>query len=311
MLTMRLDFIVPGFSKCGTTTLCALLSEHPGIFMPEEKDFRLFDLPDPESRWDTFTARFEAAPPSAVCGDGSVWYTDARYERVVRERILARYPDIRLIVIARDPMERIESSFREFHHSGSEWSIDCPFELEAALDALPSLLDDSMYGARLRNYLDRVPSDRVLVVFLEELVACPERELARCFSFLGVDPGVAIPGADTTRLNAGGEKFYDTLRLRRLRTEPAVAAALRRIPKALQAQLLPALGLRERFTGGPLPWSDAALQRVIDCIGEDARRFLELCGRPTEIWPRFHRAMSGRSAWKTQPASVPGPGACK
>jgi len=40
---MRLDFLIPGFAKCGNTTLCTLLGEHPEIFMPKVKDFRLFD----------------------------------------------------------------------------------------------------------------------------------------------------------------------------------------------------------------------------------------------------------------------------
>jgi hypothetical protein len=49
---MRLDFLVPGFANCRTMTLCALLAEHPQVLMPERKDFRLFDLPDYERRWE-------------------------------------------------------------------------------------------------------------------------------------------------------------------------------------------------------------------------------------------------------------------
>ncbi len=301
---VRLDFIVPGFSKCGTTTLCSLLSDHPAIFMPKRKDFRFFDLPDPASRWAEFTARFEDSAPGAVRGDGSIWYSDARYERLARERILARYPDIRLIFIARDPIARIESSFREFHHSGSVWGVDCPFELDAALDALPQMVDDSMYRARLRNYLEYVPRDRVLVVFLEELAASPDLELARCFAFLGVDPQVAIADA-TRRLNTATEKFRDTVRLRHMRTDPDTAAALRRIPRRIQAKLLPALGLREPFAPGPLPWSDAACRRVVDRIGDDVREFLELCGKPLGIWPRFAEALAGRGVPSSAPSVVP------
>lgn len=34
----HLDFLVPGISKCGTTSLCALLNQHPHLFIPEEKE---------------------------------------------------------------------------------------------------------------------------------------------------------------------------------------------------------------------------------------------------------------------------------
>jgi hypothetical protein len=85
---VRLDLLVPGFAKCGTTTLCALLGEHPQMFMPQRKDFRLFDLPDYQRRWDEFEERFIGGEERAVIGDGSIWYTDAKTEEVARERIL-------------------------------------------------------------------------------------------------------------------------------------------------------------------------------------------------------------------------------
>ena len=40
-----LKFIVPGFSKCGTTTLCSLINQHTDIFIPEEKEPWYFSSP--------------------------------------------------------------------------------------------------------------------------------------------------------------------------------------------------------------------------------------------------------------------------
>ena len=52
---MRVDFIVPGFSKCGTTTLCFLLNQHPDIFLPlREADF--FGTPGYAEHWDVYAA---------------------------------------------------------------------------------------------------------------------------------------------------------------------------------------------------------------------------------------------------------------
>jgi len=43
---IRIDFLIPGFSKCGTTTLCALLAQHPSIYMPELKEPWYFSSTD-------------------------------------------------------------------------------------------------------------------------------------------------------------------------------------------------------------------------------------------------------------------------
>ena len=39
----RPDFIIPGASKSGTTSLYYYLNEHDNIFLPEKKELRFFD----------------------------------------------------------------------------------------------------------------------------------------------------------------------------------------------------------------------------------------------------------------------------
>ena len=91
---MQLDFLVVGFSKCGTTSLCSSLADHPDIFMPAGKDYRFFDIPDQEARAADFESRFEEAGDAAVVGDGSVWYTDSSHETLARQRIVELDPHL-------------------------------------------------------------------------------------------------------------------------------------------------------------------------------------------------------------------------
>jgi hypothetical protein len=290
---MRLDFLVPGFAKCGTTTLCALLGEHPDIFMPFRKDFRLFDLPDYERRWEEWVQRFETVTREPVIGDGSIWYTDASTEALSRQRILEHFPDVKLILIARDPIERIESAYREMRHSDTKFAIGCPFDLAEALRRFPGVVEDTRYHRRLDNYQRHMRNDRLLVLFLEELVARPEKEIARCFTFLGVDPNVEVPDV-RRRLNSRAAKYYDTERMQQLRRDPTVAAALQRIPYPVQNTLLPALGLRKPFPDAPLDWSAGARQLVLGHLAEDARQFLADQGKPLGLWPRFAAMLAER-----------------
>ena len=289
-----LDFQVVGYSKCGTTTLCSLLAEHPDIFMPASKEYRFFDLEHPQHRRDRYEARFWGIGAESCVGDGSVWYTDAEFEVRARRNLLSAHPDLRFIFIARDPLARVESAFRESHHDQGQFDQDCPFELAEAIQSVPGIWRDSRYGERLDNYRLHVPPERLLLLALEELNADPAGVLARCFDFLGVATDVSIERAER-QLNAGAEKYRDTPLMRELRGEPAMASALGRIPFETQQQFLPQLGLREPFPAGELAWDARAQASFIAQIGDDPLRYLDAAGLPVSLWPRFKSLLETHS----------------
>ena len=70
----RLDFVVPGFGKCGTTSLCAMLALHPQLFIPAAKELWFFSLPNYRDGWPQFSAHFRHAQPGQKLGEGSTAY---------------------------------------------------------------------------------------------------------------------------------------------------------------------------------------------------------------------------------------------
>jgi len=226
---MNLDFLVPGFSKCGTTSLCALLNQHPDIFIPDEKEPLFFIHADHLDKLGWYQSLFAAAPKHARCGEGSTFYTSVTHEVGSRDRILAFNPAVKLIFIARDPIARIESSFREYHHSGSHFGLNTPYDIETALDMLPELISDSCFWSRLNNYRQRVADDNILLVFLEDLKANPLAVMQRCFTFLGVDP-LFRPVDPALRLNEGEAKLFDSRLWRYLRNAAPTRRLIARVP---------------------------------------------------------------------------------
>jgi hypothetical protein len=67
---VRIDFLVLGFGKCGTTTLCALLAQHPEIYIPALKEPRYFSADDFEAR--DYCQHFVPAQEGQRLGEGSV-----------------------------------------------------------------------------------------------------------------------------------------------------------------------------------------------------------------------------------------------
>jgi glycosyltransferase involved in cell wall biosynthesis len=291
----NLGFVVCGFSKCGTTTLCALLDAHPQIFMSRIKEPWFFSSKyDPED-WSAYEGVFSGAPSGAVLGEGSTNYSSIVDEVQARRRILRHFRDIKLLFIARDPIARIESSFREFHHSGWKYIQNVPYDLEAALDAIPQLTADTCYWTRLSNYRDHVREDQILVVFLEDLIEDRSAVLRRCFQFLGVNPGARIPKTDV-RLNIADEKLFQTTRMRALVRALREEQPRRRLLQPTsrnQDVLLQALGLRRPIPEGAVVWTKRGLDRAMSEFEDDVSHFLRHCGKPDGFWPRFADARRG------------------
>ena len=96
-------------------------------------------------------------------------------------------PDCRFIFIARNPLRRIESSYREMHHSGVKFGLNAPYGLADNLQMFPQMIKDSLFFERISKYLQAFGRDSVQVIFLEDLKANPQLELEKCFRHLGVD----------------------------------------------------------------------------------------------------------------------------
>jgi len=277
----NLSFFVPGFSKCGTTTLCQLLAEHPAIFLPEEKEPNFF-AQSFSLGWSWYETFFQRARPDQLLGEGSTFYASMEFAEAAAARIAEHYPEARLIFLARHPLKRLESSYREMHHSGALYGVKAPPTIGEALRALPQMVADTRYWKILNIFRRRVPDDRILVLFLMDFQRQPAAELARCFAFLGVDPAVSV-GNTQRRLNPGEAKLYDSPLMRWIRQHRWSDRLGRMIPEPLRCVLRRWLGLRRPFDR-PIEWDAQSRAWLIEQIGDDARQFLAFCGKPADFW---------------------------
>lgn len=191
-------FIIAGAPRTATTWLYELADRHPEVAMarpvtPEPKFFLVDDLyarglPYYSATW------FEPLPEGAVCGEKTTNYLESvsACERIARD-----LPDVRLIFLLRDPVERAHSNFLWSTRHGfetenfgraleleSEREVNVPSELRYARPH--AYFSRGLYAAMLRPWLDRFPREHVLVLRTEDIAATPH-EVAREFhKFIGV-----------------------------------------------------------------------------------------------------------------------------
>lgn len=193
------NLIVIGAMKSGTTSLHHYLSLHPQIFMSEEKEPRFFT---DEAKWSQGPAWYEAhfPEPAPIRGESTPDYTKFPAIRGAPKRIHSVIPDVRLIYLVRDPIERIISHYVDSYSFGRlNGTLD-----EELADFDCHLVNCSRYYLQIEQYLEHFDADRILILVSEELRNDRQRTLRTAFRFLGVDETFISPEWEITHYEAGG-----------------------------------------------------------------------------------------------------------
>ena len=217
------DFLIAGAPKAGSTALHAALVQHPQLFLstPKEPKFFLTDgrPPSPATQrgpgdahsaqewiWqrERYEALFDGAPAGTLRGESTPFYL---WDTAAHARIAAAIPDVRLIAVIRDPVDRAYSNWTHLWADGLEPERDfltaCDLEDErvaAGWAPFWRYVGLGRYGEQFASLFDHVDREQVYVVRYRELIDAPARTLDGISTFLGVDPGVvtSIPGSNVT-----------------------------------------------------------------------------------------------------------------
>ena len=188
------DFLIVGGMRCGSTTLANILNSQSAIFLPETKEIHYFDQRnlDIQSIQD-YIDHFKMATQTQLIGEATPDYLTSSGCAL---RIQQQLPDVKLIMILRDPVRRAWSHYRFSVASGREIEpFDNALRLEDERLAHPihehdiffSYQQRSRYIEHIRNYLNRFRADQLHIIILEELLADPQSIVTALFSFLDIE----------------------------------------------------------------------------------------------------------------------------
>lgn len=298
------NFMIIGAMKSATTDLCQRLADHPQLFMsePKEPDFFARDELYRNSR-SAYEALFADAPGHTAIGEGSVNYTKRHLFPDAAQRVAQELPGIRLIFIARHPVDRITSHLMHNvrKHRQARLSV------ADALSRDTNPIQTSRYLYQLEPWLERFDRSRLKVLLYEHYAAERPAVLAECWTFLGLTPPEpAVLDADKpepARVHTSIGDRFDRQWTRRVRQWPGVKPTLRLIPARLKRTIgsltKQALNQRPR-------WDRAAYERVEDQLRDESDAFLDRFGFPRNAWawnpPEDHSTPNP----PTPPVAAPG-----
>lgn len=206
----RVRFLIGGVQKGGTTALAHCLSQHPQVLLPRGKEAHLFDAPDFDDGWDRAQIERRYAPhypeglDGRLVGDATPIY--CLHERFVQR--IARYnPQMRWLLLLRDPVERAISQYHMEQGRGDE---HCPLLPALLLERwrLRAHLDDFSADSPLRRYSYCLRGDyarqldtlyrhfdrsQVLVLRSDAFRDTPQAVLERVYAHLGLAGPVRQP----------------------------------------------------------------------------------------------------------------------
>jgi len=174
--------------KSGTTTLANMIRSHPHIFMPK-KELNFFS--DNFSRGTSWYDR--QFNPYRFSGEKSANYM---YLKECPERISKYNPDMRLIFILRNPVDRTYSNYLHALRKGREVlsfkeAVDAE-EDRIKIDRYYGYKTRSVYFRQIENYLQYFPKTQMHFIIFEEMVKNPDRALLGVYKFLGVRKHTSI-----------------------------------------------------------------------------------------------------------------------
>lgn len=268
------DFAVIGAMKAGTTSLHAYLSAHPEICMSSRKDTNFFaDRHHPDRDFAWYHRLF--ADPSKLAGETSAGYSQYPLLLDVARNMTAANPDVKIIYVLRDPINRLLSHYMHNVAQGRENRT-----IGEALGRLDrnNYINSSRYWLQLEQYLAYLPSSRILTVISEDLFSQRARELQRVFCFLKVDPEFVAIDFDRI-LNRTSDMRRSTALGRALATVPLLGRLKSRLPFAGRRVDRPIL-------------HESLQRRLGEILKPDIEALQNFTGNAFDAWTVFRKAIS-------------------
>ena len=269
----KIDFLVIGAPKAGTTSLFEYLRTHPELHLPRFKETNFF-LDHTYGRgvdW-YFDWILAGSSPGLVNGEVSVRCMagtsrseDAAEkagtfpdepgqapEQVVPARIHAALPEAKLIALLRDPVSRCVSEYGMATLRGAETrgldeavtELLRPERLakaRACFSATDAYIVQSEYGRILAPYFEMFPPENIMVLYTKELADDAADVMRRIFGFVGVAENFTPPNLGERYLEQAAKprsRAFDVPRLTRsLRRREGLLSTWERVPIRVRQRL--------------------------------------------------------------------------
>lgn len=197
------DFLIIGAQKCGTEPLSGYLANHLQIIKEGPREIHFFELNFERGvEWYSKQLTRSVAGEKVLLWETTPYYI---YHPLVAERVYKCFPNVKLIVMLRNPVKRA------WMHYNLEVAIGCEkLEFEKAIASEPdrlkgeiekikadegyysfnhqhySYLSRGIYVEQIKNWLDYFPREQLLILKSEDFLANTRKVFSEVLDFLDI-----------------------------------------------------------------------------------------------------------------------------
>jgi hypothetical protein len=199
------NLIIIGAPKAGTTSLHSYLKQHPQVGMAALKELSYFWREDWRERREWYEAQFDFPEAElSVRGESTPFYAAYPFRQNVPERMHELVPDVKLIYLVRDPIDRLVSHFVQRRGDGDRTTFERFMEEYERPDN--RIVSPSRYWLQVERYMNVFDPSQLLVVDQHDLKTRRQETLREVFRFIEVDDSFESPRFEL-ELNTRTEKF--------------------------------------------------------------------------------------------------------
>lgn len=289
------NFLIIGTAKAGTTSITSYLAQHPEIYISPIKEPYFFSFEGEEVNFqgpgdhhafrlcvnhlNDYQKLFENVSSEIAVGEASSTYL---YIDKSAKRIRDYLPDVKIIAILRDPVDRAYSSYLHLIRDGHEKIIDFSLALKEESKRIHNnwmpLWHYKQYGfyyKQLKNYYNLFDPQQIKVFLYEDLTLNPHFLLKEIFKFLDVD-SYFVPDT-SVRFNISGIPRNRILNTLLMKPNP--------IKTALRPLFKPELRQKIRRNNLLKPQLEVETRRELSQIyRQDILQLQELINRDLSKW---------------------------
>lgn len=295
------NFLLIGAPKAGTTALYYYLKQHPEVYLPDLKEPHFFSYEGeklsfrgPGNRRDLpfndlavtnladYQALFTGVTNEIAIGEASPSYI---HTPKAVERIKYYLPDVKLMAILRNPVDRAYSAFLHQYLSNDLLQTEKLTNFLAAFEAdaqyikenwmpLYYLKTGGLYYQHLARYYQELSAKQIKIFLHQDFQTNPNKLMQECFSFLEVNKNF-IPDM-SVRANMSG--VPKNLGLFRFLRSPSVKRVLKPfLPKGIGQKF-------DKFMLQKPTILPEIRQKIINVYRDDILQLQDLIDRDLSAW---------------------------
>jgi hypothetical protein len=177
-------YLIAGAMRSGTTALNSYLREHPDVAVSSTKEVHFFDsFYDRGVEW--YREQFPHSESARAVGEATPNYM---FSTTALDRIKETLPDVKLVVMLRNPIDR---AYSHYWHDKARGKTEGDFgeNVKREMDGDQGLnyIARGRYRAQIEHILERFPPTALHVEVFEDMVDRPDDLYASVCRFIGVD----------------------------------------------------------------------------------------------------------------------------